>query len=93
MSRADDLYETNRVRIKMVGLMGLEPMTPALSGRCSNQLSYRPNCFSGRLLWVLPRNSRRILKMVEVNGFEPLTFCLPSRRSTKAKPPFAEARF
>ena len=29
----------------MVGLIGLEPMTPALSRRCSNQLSYRPNCF------------------------------------------------
>jgi len=27
----------------MVGLIGLEPMTPALSRRCSNQLSYRPN--------------------------------------------------
>ena len=26
----------------MVGLIGLEPMTPALSRRCSNQLSYRP---------------------------------------------------
>ena len=29
-------------RGKMVGLIGLEPMTPALSRRCSNQLSYRP---------------------------------------------------
>ena len=28
--------------IEMVGLIGLEPMTPALSRRCSNQLSYRP---------------------------------------------------
>jgi hypothetical protein len=28
---------------KMVGLIGLEPMTPALSRRCSNQLSYRPS--------------------------------------------------
>ena len=37
--------ESNRVLIKMVGLIGLEPMTPALSRRCSNQLSYRPNCF------------------------------------------------
>ena len=27
---------------KMVGLTGLEPVTPALSRRCSNQLSYRP---------------------------------------------------
>ena len=29
--------------VKMVGLIGLEPMTPALSRRCSNQLSYRPD--------------------------------------------------
>ena len=33
---------TNCVERKMVGLIGLEPMTPALSRRCSNQLSYRP---------------------------------------------------
>ena len=30
-----------------VGLSGLEPLTPALSAQCSNQLSYRP--FSGLL--------------------------------------------
>ena len=28
----------------MVGLVGFEPTTPALSRRCSNQLSYRPTC-------------------------------------------------
>src|SRR5574337_1079450 len=28
----------------LVGLVGLEPTTPALSRRCSNQLSYRPSC-------------------------------------------------
>ena len=28
--------------MKMVGLVGFEPTTPALSRRCSNQLSYRP---------------------------------------------------
>jgi hypothetical protein len=27
---------------RVVGLVGLEPTTPALSRRCSNQLSYRP---------------------------------------------------
>jgi hypothetical protein len=27
---------------ELVGLDGLEPSTPALSRRCSNQLSYRP---------------------------------------------------
>jgi hypothetical protein len=29
-------------RMEMVGLVGFEPTTPALSRRCSNQLSYRP---------------------------------------------------
>ena len=28
----------------MVGLVGFEPTTPALSRRCSNRLSYRPSC-------------------------------------------------
>ena len=28
--------------LTMVGLVGFEPTTPALSRRCSNQLSYRP---------------------------------------------------
>lgn len=36
------LCGTNLAFWKMVGLIGLEPMTPALSRRCSNQLSYRP---------------------------------------------------
>jgi hypothetical protein len=27
----------------LVGLVGLEPTTPALSTRCSNQLSYSPD--------------------------------------------------
>ena len=29
-------------QVNLVGLVGLEPTTPALSRRCSNQLSYRP---------------------------------------------------
>lgn len=31
---------------KMVGLTGLEPVTPRLSSACSNQLSYRPAFYS-----------------------------------------------
>ena len=31
-----------RFRLTMVGLSGLEPPTPTLSGWCSNQLSYSP---------------------------------------------------
>ena len=30
------------VSLGMVGLTGLEPVTPRLSSACSNQLSYRP---------------------------------------------------
>ena len=33
----------------LVGLVGLEPTTPALSRRCSNQLSYRPQ--PSNLFW------------------------------------------
>lgn len=39
----------------MVGLVGLEPTTPALSTQCSNQLSYRPKpvtCDQARALAV-----------------------------------------
>src|SRR3954467_7551202 len=32
--------------ITMAGLVGFEPTTPALSTRCSNRLSYRPELFS-----------------------------------------------
>jgi hypothetical protein len=35
-------YHVLSPTVGMVGLIGLEPMTPALSRRCSNQLSYRP---------------------------------------------------
>ena len=33
----------------LVGLVGFEPTTPALSRRCSNRLSYRPNCLHSAL--------------------------------------------
>ena len=42
------------VRCTLVGLVGLEPTTPALSRRCSNQLSYRPQ--KGHLIFVLMNN-------------------------------------
>ena len=31
--------------VQGVGLRGFEPLTPALSAQCSNQLSYRPIVF------------------------------------------------
>ena len=43
LGRPFSCVETNRLSRKMVGLVGLEPTTPALSRRCSNQLSYRPS--------------------------------------------------
>jgi hypothetical protein len=39
----------------VVGLVGLEPTTPALSRRCSNQLSYRPVI----LWWRMTGSNRR----------------------------------
>ena len=83
----------NRLPVKMVGLIGLEPMTPALSRRCSNQLSYRPrgvplarNVEFSMLdvQFKIQHSSFKIAPqaLVEVTGFEPMTFCLQSRRST-----------
>ena len=83
------VWNSNRVQVKMVGLIGLEPMTPALSRRCSNQLSYRPVWIPWGAFSCYQKIEAISWKMVEVNGFEPLTFCLQSRRSTNwAKPPF-----
>ena len=56
----------------MVGLTGLEPVTPRLSSVCSNQLSYKPY----QKIWVSAAG------LVELRRFELLTFCLQSRRST-----------
>jgi len=39
----------------LVGLVGLEPTTPALSRRCSNQLSYRPNKLKSLMLLLFKR--------------------------------------
>ena len=36
-------YTPNRGIPVLVGLVGFEPTTPALSRRCSNRLSYRPS--------------------------------------------------
>ena len=37
--------DSNFFKPDLVGLVGLEPTTPALSTQCSNQLSYRPSAF------------------------------------------------
>src|SRR6185437_3751866 len=48
----------------MVGLDGFEPSTPALSRRCSNQLSYRP-------AWVEPNDLPGSLRAA-VRGEQPI---------------------
>ena len=61
----------------LVGLVGLEPTTPALSRRCSNQLSYRPIPKSQAfclLLWLVPTTDkcgRSILNAVFQKGGDP----------------------
>ena len=50
------LYQLSYGPNLMVGLIRLELMTPALSTRCSNQLSYRPVLnilLKNNLLWIL----------------------------------------
>jgi hypothetical protein len=66
----------------MVGLTGLEPVTPRLSSACSNQLSYKPHLYrdadlAKRLkMWPLRR------AVVELRRVELLTYSLQSYRST-----------
>ena len=54
--------------LALVGLTGLEPVTPRLSSACSNQLSYRPAFLSP-------------CRLVEARGLEPRTSSLQSWRS------------
>ena len=70
----------------MVGLVGLEPTTPALSRRCSNQLSYRPKpCASrpepkpGR--WRLPPTTDKCerLNLIAISRKEVIQPHLPIR--------------
>ena len=74
----------------MVGLTGLEPVTPRLSSACSNQLSYKPHLFKCRvqnlecrmkdILNSSPATLNR--KLVELRRVELLTYSLQSYRST-----------
>ena len=61
--------------IGLVGLSGLEPPPPTLSGWCSNRLSYNPI-----YLCFLDFN---ICLMVEIIGFEPMTPCLQGKCSSQ----------
>ena len=82
----------------MVGVTGLEPVTLRLSSACSNQLSYTPTLWAGlpsrsserrqlaqfpaRLRFAPARQLRSERRLVELRGFEPLTYSLQSCRST-----------
>ena len=59
--------ENNAYEERVVGRTGLEPVTPALSRRCSNQLSYMPG-----------NPSTYHLELVEVRRLELLTSSLQS---------------
>ena len=78
----------------VVGLSGLEPPTSRLSGVRSNRLSYKPiyprlrgyqrfQCHNSRTHKALAHSVLfcGFPPLVEINGIEPLTSCLQSRRS------------
>ena len=48
----------SRASLDLVGLVGFEPTTPALSRRCSNQLSYRPSISGANEALFLCLNNR-----------------------------------
>ena len=64
------------VILKVVGVNGLEPLTPRLSSACSNQLSYTPRNKSE----IRRPNSE--FKLVELRRLELPTYSLQSYRST-----------
>ncbi len=53
----------------LVGLVGLEPTTPALSTRCSNQLSYRPACLFLRLFSTVDKCGHLCLTHCCIRGY------------------------
>ena len=74
-------------KVLLVGSSGLEPPTSRLSGVRSNQLSYEPIQSDPGRFSALETSARELRflcpteKLVEMNGFEPMTPCLQSRCS------------
>ena len=73
----------------VVGMSGLEPPTPTLSGWCSNRLSYIPlfvcpyeECDIKEIKEIFYEHHIRSL-VVEIVGLEPTTFCVQGRRSSQ----------
>src|SRR3989304_4038583 len=55
-----------RTCLGLVGLTGFEPVTPALSAQCSNQLSYKPGIFPYQLISarkLILRSSTQVHRM------------------------------
>jgi hypothetical protein len=76
--------------MQVVGVTGLEPVTPRLSSACSNQLSYTPNLNAELRTMNVERQIRfftlpspfAVQKLVELRRLELLTYSLQSYRST-----------
>ena len=66
---------------KMVGVNGVEPLTPRLSSACSNQLSYTPKNQS-KVPSLKSKVSSGLRELVELRRLELLTYSLQSYRST-----------
>ena len=63
----------------LVGLDGLEPSTPALSRRCSNQLSYRPFIVKSLMLLLLTTDKCECLQIETFSRKEVIQPHLPIR--------------
>jgi hypothetical protein len=68
--------------LEVVGLTGLEPVTPRLSSACSNQLSYKPGHFKSSAPLNMPLFCGPSGEDVELRRVELLTYSLQSYRST-----------
>ncbi len=70
-----------REALSLEGLMGLEPMTPCLKGRCSNQLSYRPktgngtNTFYARLRLRVNEVSMHLRRLGDLRDYSVKDIC------------------
>ena len=75
-------FEISNLRFvsQVVGVTGLEPVTPRLSSACSNQLSYTP--WRAKPAFQISNVKFEIQKLVELRRLELPTYSLQSYRST-----------
>ena len=66
-------YQKKVIQKKMVGLDGLEPSTPSLSGTYSNHLSYNP---SSNQLQKITSDNLLVVQRLWINPEDPLNFYL-----------------